>query len=40
MQKLDSARAEFFPSFSPLIVETVLKYMRSIALPSPVISCD
>jgi hypothetical protein len=40
MQKQKSARTESFPLVSPLIVETLLRDIRSIALLSPVINCD
>jgi hypothetical protein len=40
MQKRENARTEFFPLFSPLIVEALLREIRSIALLSPVINCD
>ena len=35
MQKQENARTEFFPLFSPLIVEVLLRDIWSIALLSP-----
>lgn len=40
MQKQENARTESFPLVSPLIVEVLLRDIRSIALLSPVINCD
>jgi hypothetical protein len=40
MQKQKNARTESFPLVSLLIVEVLLRDIRSIALLSPVINCD